>query len=63
MPVLLDTSAWIDHLRSGDALVAESLEAGEVLTHAPRGVHEAGSWSAKECRSNSRAKAGSTTAR
>ena len=34
MPVLLDTSVWIDHLRSGDALVTELLEAGEVLAHA-----------------------------
>jgi predicted nucleic acid-binding protein len=34
MPVLLDTSVWIDHLRSGDALVTQLLEAGEVLTHA-----------------------------
>ncbi|MFM7783267.1 MAG: type II toxin-antitoxin system VapC family toxin [Gammaproteobacteria bacterium] len=33
MPVLLDTSAWIDHLRSGDSLVAELLGAGEVFTH------------------------------
>ena len=31
MPVLLDTSVWIDHLRSGDALVTELLETGEVL--------------------------------
>ncbi len=30
---------------------------------APRGVHEAGSWSARECRSNSRARAGSAPAR
>ncbi len=34
MPVLLDTSVWIDHLRSGDALVTDLLEAGEVLVHA-----------------------------
>ena len=34
MPVLLDTSVWIDHLRSGDALVTELLETGEVLAHA-----------------------------
>ena len=34
MPVLLDTSVWIDHLRSEDALVTELLETGEVLAHA-----------------------------
>jgi hypothetical protein len=33
MQVLLDTSVWIDHLRSGDALVVELLEAGDVFTH------------------------------
>lgn len=33
MPVLLDTSVWIDHLRSGDALVAELLLSGDVMSH------------------------------
>jgi len=34
MPILLDTSVWIDHLRSGDALVTDLLESGEILAHA-----------------------------
>jgi predicted nucleic acid-binding protein len=33
MPVLLDTSVWIDHLRTGDALVAGLLEEGHVFMH------------------------------
>jgi predicted nucleic acid-binding protein len=31
--VLVDTSVWIDHLRRGDALLAERLERGEVCGH------------------------------
>lgn len=31
--ILLDTSAWIDHLRQGDAQVASVLESGLVLSH------------------------------
>lgn len=31
--VLVDTSVWIDHLRLGDALLAERLERGEVCGH------------------------------
>lgn len=32
--ILVDTSVWIDHLRSGDAKLRALLEAGQVLTHA-----------------------------
>jgi predicted nucleic acid-binding protein len=31
--ILVDTSVWIDHLRQGDAALAEALEAGLVLVH------------------------------
>ena len=31
--ILVDTSVWIDHLRAGDAFLAESLDARRVLTH------------------------------
>lgn len=31
--ILVDTSVWIDHLRSGDARLAKILEDGRVLTH------------------------------
>jgi len=31
--VLVDTAVWIDHLRFGDARLAELLMAGEVLAH------------------------------
>lgn len=31
--ILVDTSVWIDHLRSGDANLVRLLEAGEVLVH------------------------------
>ena len=31
--ILVDTSIWIDHLRSGDARLAALLNAGQVLTH------------------------------
>jgi predicted nucleic acid-binding protein len=31
--ILVDTSVWIDHLRSGDARLAALLESGQVLTH------------------------------
>lgn len=31
--ILVDTSVWIDHLRSGDARLASLLEAGQVLAH------------------------------
>lgn len=31
--ILADTSVWIDHLRSGNASLAESLQAGNVLVH------------------------------
>ena len=31
--ILIDTSVWIDHLRSGDRTLAELLNAGQVLTH------------------------------
>jgi len=32
--ILVDSSVWIDHLREGDALLAELLENGLVLGHA-----------------------------
>jgi predicted nucleic acid-binding protein len=31
--IIVDTSVWIDHFRSGDAALAELLEKGEVLMH------------------------------
>lgn len=31
--ILVDTSVWIDHLRSGNAVLAGLLEAGRVLVH------------------------------
>jgi predicted nucleic acid-binding protein len=31
--ILVDTSVWIDHLRSGDETLAKLLNAGSVLTH------------------------------
>jgi predicted nucleic acid-binding protein len=31
--ILVDTSVWIDHLRSGDALLAALLDRGQVLAH------------------------------
>ena len=31
--ILVDTSVWIDHLRSGDARLAALLEEGQVVTH------------------------------
>lgn len=31
--ILVDTSVWIDHLRSNDAELRSALEEGEVLTH------------------------------
>ena len=31
--ILVDTSVWVDHLRSGDAQLAELLERGAVLGH------------------------------
>ena len=31
--ILVDTSIWVDHLRSGDSHLAEKLLAGEVATH------------------------------
>lgn len=31
--VLVDTSVWVDHLRSGDTALVALLEAREVLTH------------------------------
>jgi predicted nucleic acid-binding protein len=32
--VLVDTSVWVDHLRDGDPVLADLLDAGEVWTHA-----------------------------
>ncbi|HET8549269.1 MAG TPA: PIN domain-containing protein [Bryobacteraceae bacterium] len=31
--ILVDTSVWVDHFRSGNDTLAQSLEAGAVLTH------------------------------
>ena len=31
--ILVDTSVWIDHLRHGDATLADTLLAGRVLMH------------------------------
>lgn len=31
--ILVDTSVWIDHLRAGDAVLAELLDDGQVLSH------------------------------
>jgi hypothetical protein len=31
--ILVDTSVWVDHLRSGDARLAALLQAGDVLAH------------------------------
>jgi predicted nucleic acid-binding protein len=31
--ILVDTSVWIDHLRSGDAILAGLLDEGQVLSH------------------------------
>jgi predicted nucleic acid-binding protein len=31
--ILADTSVWIDHLRQGDAILADMLEHGRVLSH------------------------------
>jgi len=31
--ILVDTSVWIDHLRSGDKLLAQLLDSTRVLTH------------------------------
>ena len=31
--ILVDSSVWIDHLRRGDARLADLLSAGQVLTH------------------------------
>lgn len=31
--ILVDTSVWVDHLRRGDAQLAEMLESGAVLGH------------------------------
>lgn len=32
--ILVDTSVWVDHLRSGDAQLMAFLDHGEVMTHA-----------------------------
>jgi len=32
--ILLDTSVWVDHLRRGDSLVVQVLEAGQAAAHA-----------------------------
>ena len=31
--ILVDTSVWIDHLRSGETMLAGLLDDGEVLSH------------------------------
>ena len=31
--ILVDTSVWVEHLRSGNATLADELQAGRVLTH------------------------------
>ena len=31
--ILVDTSIWVDHMRAGDAALAELLDARQVLTH------------------------------
>ena len=31
--ILVDTSVWVDHLRAGDAQLADLLSRGEVLVH------------------------------
>jgi len=31
--ILVDTSVWIDHLRTGDAQLADSLQNSQILTH------------------------------
>jgi predicted nucleic acid-binding protein len=31
--ILADTSVWVDHLRSGDAMLARLLNEGAILTH------------------------------
>ncbi len=31
--ILVDTSVWVDHLRSGDPAVAELLEQSRVIMH------------------------------
>lgn len=31
--ILVDTSVWIDHLRSGESLLARALESGQVMMH------------------------------
>jgi predicted nucleic acid-binding protein len=31
--ILVDTSVWIDHLRSGEPVLASALEGGQVLMH------------------------------
>lgn len=33
MPVLVDTSVWVDHLRKGDEALVGLLDRGEVLAH------------------------------
>jgi predicted nucleic acid-binding protein len=32
--IVVDTSVWIDHLKNGDSVLADLLEAGRVLAHA-----------------------------
>lgn len=31
--ILVDTSVWVEHLRSGNATLADGLDAGDVLVH------------------------------